>query len=155
MATDVHVSLVASAAELAQCLKIRFEVFVDEQGVPRSLEHDDMDGVATHVIARDGSGRPVGTARYYPMGSSMKIGRVAVLKPLRGKGVGVMLMNFILENGLNEGFTSAELNAQSYVVSFYERIGFVAYGEEFEDAGIPHRHMRRELQSHEWPQEGV
>jgi len=155
METDVHVSLVESAAELAQCLEIRFEVFVDEQGVPRSLEHDDMDSVATHVIARDGSGQHVGTARYYPMGSSMKIGRVAVLKPLRGYGVGGALMNFILENGEREGFTSAELNAQSYVVSFYERLGFVAYGEEFEDAGIPHRHMRRELQPLDRPQEGV
>ena len=155
MNTNVRVSLVETPAELAQCFEIRCRVFVEEQNVPRALELDDLDRVAQHVIALDGDGKAVGTARYYVKGSSVKIGRVAVIKSRRGKGIGVLLMEFILEHAALAGFSAAELNAQSYVVSFYERLGFTPYGDEFEEAGIPHRQMRLELRDGEMPREGV
>jgi predicted GNAT family N-acyltransferase len=128
-------------------MKIRMEVFVDEQQVPPHLEPDEYDADALHLLTIiPETGEAVATARIVDKGNGLaKIGRVAVRKAWRGRHIGDSQMRFALETATASGFTTAALDAQTYVIPFYERLGFVAEGPVFDDAGIPHRHMRRRL----------
>jgi ElaA protein len=128
-------------------MRIRFAVFVDEQRVPPELEPDEFDAAALHLLAVvPETGEVVGTARVVDKGDGVaKIGRVAVLAPYRGTGAGRALMAFALERVRDASLTLAVLDAQVAVIPFYERLGFVAEGPIFDDAGIPHRRMSRPI----------
>lgn len=132
--------------------EIRLEVFVQEQGVPEALEWDELDEASSHVLARDAAGRPVGCGRLTPL---HKIGRMAVRQPWRGTGVGVALLRELVSRARALGWTEVSLDAQITAIGFYEREGFVAHGEVFDDAGIPHRHMTLTLASAERPAQSV
>lgn len=131
--------------DIATCLRLRRVVFIEEQGVSEEDEVDGLDGSALHLLAFDGD-QPVGTARLLLKGSVGKIGRVCVLPQARGTGLGAALIRKSLEVLRGQpGLTEAYLGAQSHATGFYEKLGFAVEGEEFDDAGIPHRHMRRAL----------
>ena len=132
-------------AEREQCYDIRKAVFVEEQAVPLELEMDEYDDIAVHFLMRDADQAPLATARLLDKHGLAKIGRVAVLKDARGLGLGLALMQFVVDEAKRRGFTEAVLDSQTYAIPFYERLGFVAEGEEFDDAGIPHFLMRRKL----------
>jgi predicted GNAT family N-acyltransferase len=119
-------------------------VFVREQGVPEELEWDGLDPACIHVLAWDDSGAAIGTARLHPKG---KIGRMAVLKEWRGRGVGRAMLRALLEVASERGLTTVELGAQIQAIGFYEREGFRVSGDIFMDAGIPHRKMALDLRS--------
>ena len=121
---------------------VREQVFVQEQQVPLELEWDGLDAEALHVLAVDAKGRPVGTGRMLADGH---IGRVAVLPTWRGRGVGRALVAALLELARRRGLHRVRLAAQTEAIGFYETLGFAAHGPEFMDAGIPHRHMEREV----------
>ena len=130
-------------SEEAEALKtIRESVFMQEQNVPAELEWDGEDESAVHLLASDVQGAPIGCARILLDGH---IGRMAVLKPWRGQGVGFSLLQRAVEVVKRLGCREAFLYAQSYAIPFYERLGFIAEGEEFMDAGIPHRQMHLTL----------
>ncbi len=116
---------------------IRRVVFIDEQQVPQEEEWDGRDPACRHFLATL-DGKPVGTARLLPDGH---IGRVAVLADVRGAGVGGLLMNAAVAAAQRLGHRQVALSAQLHALAFYERLGFVAHGDEFMDAGIPHREM--------------
>ena len=141
---SVSIKIVESPEEFDQCFRIRTIVFVEEQEVPLELEMDEYDAVATHFLLRDGE-TPLATARLVDKHGLAKIGRVAVLKEARGRGLGLLLMQAVIEEAKHRGFTESVLDAQTYAVPFYARLGYVAEGEEFDDAGIPHFLMRRKL----------
>jgi predicted GNAT family N-acyltransferase len=117
---------------------VRHRVFVVEQGVPESLEWDGRDGEALQLLALDEAGEAVGTARLLPEG---RIGRMAVLPGHRGRGIGGRLLQTLLEEARRRGLDRLELHAQRQVVNFYRRYGFLPIGEEYLEAGIPHRRM--------------
>lgn len=120
---------------------LRREVFVIEQKVPEELERDADDMTATHAVGiADGS--VVATLRILWKPDYAKIGRVAVAQSHRGKKLGVKLITFAIEHARKEGQPKVYLESQSDKVGFYEKLGFTSYGEEFMDAGIPHRRMR-------------
>ncbi len=135
--------------DLAQCHALRRAVFIEEQNVPEHEEVDGRDGDALHFLAWF-EGVPVGSARVLLIGETGKIGRVCVLRAHRGKGIGVALIRAALEalRG-TAGVTQARLGAQTHALGFYEKLGFVATGPEYLDAGIPHRDMILTLA--EWP----
>ena len=108
----------------------------------RDIELDEWDERCEHAIAYDASGAAVGTGRLLPDGH---VGRMAVLREARGKGVGSDLMNALLARARERDMQRIELSAQVRAVGFYERHGFAAYGEEYVEAGIPHVRMMREL----------
>ncbi len=145
--SDISYRLCAGESDRRAAMAIRLEVFVDEQQVPPHLEPDEYDADALHLLAREGeTGQAVATARIVDKGNGLaKIGRVAVRKAWRGRRIGDALMQFALQTATDNGFTIAALDAQTYVIPFYERLGFTAEGPVFDDAGIPHRHMRRLL----------
>lgn len=138
------VSLARTPEELEACYGIRRAVFVDEQAVPLALEMDEYDKTATHFLLRDGE-TPLATARLLNKHGRAKIGRFAVRKEARGRGLGLLLMQAVLDHARQEGFTESVLDSQAYAVPFYARLGFIAEGEAFDDAGIPHFLMRRPL----------
>jgi predicted GNAT family N-acyltransferase len=122
---------------------VREAVFVAEQNIPSEVEFDALDAQCLHVLARDAQHRPIGTARLTP---DHKIGRLAVLHPLRGQGVGKALLLDLIEKARKLGWTELTVHAQLSVLSFYEKFGFTRYGETFTEADIPHQAMRLELQ---------
>lgn len=133
--------------DITTCRALRRTVFIEEQGVSEADEVDDLDDVAIHLLAV-ANGAPVGTARLLLMGRVGKIGRVCVLPEARGTGLGAALIRAALEELRRQpGVSEAYLGAQVHAVGFYEKLGFAVEGEEFIDAEVPHRHMRRAL----WP----
>ncbi len=125
-----------------EAISIRTAVFVEEQRVPIELEIDALDAASVHALARDMTGRAVGTGRLLPDGH---IGRMAVLKSARGTGVGSALLRALMDEASRRGFADVMLNAQTQAVPFYQRFGFVEEGGEHDDAGIAHVTMRRKI----------
>ena len=121
---------------------IRELVFVREQGVPLELEWDDQDPRCDHALAHTADGTAVGTGRLLPDGH---VGRMAVLKEWRGKGVGALLLLALIEQARQRRHAQVRLNAQAYAAGFYRRYGFEISGPEFMEAGIPHVPMQRDL----------
>ena len=119
---------------------VRGAVFIVEQEIDWSLEFDDWDYDATFFVLYDDSS-PVGAARLY----KNKVGRVAVLRSHRHKKAGTLLMQAVEEHARKKGIKTLELGAQTYIIPFYESLGYVAYGEIFLDADIEHRMMKKDI----------
>ena len=122
--------------------RIRREVFIREQEVPESEEWDDDDAVSVHALVRLNR-EPVGTGRLNPAG---KIGRIAVLPGLRGRGIGALITRRLLEEAHHRGIREPYLHAQLQAVPFYEKHGFRIQGDVFDEAGIPHVRMKHALE---------
>jgi len=123
-------------------MPIRLAVFVEEQNVPIEEEVDDMDPLSLHALATNESGVVVGTGRLLPDGH---IGRMSVLEPYRGQGVGSSVLRALVAQALRSGFMEVVLHAQTHAKDFYSRHEFVAEEEVFYEANIPHVIMRRRL----------
>src|SRR5262245_40344442 len=121
---------------------VRERVFIEEQSVPREEEWDEWDEASEHAVALDASGNAIGTARLLPDG---RIGRMAVLKEWRRKGVGAALLAAMLSRARERAMPRALLHAQTHAAGFYRKFGFSERGEEFLEAGIPHVEMTLDL----------
>ena len=139
---DFKVRLADWGRDEAALRDVRTRVFVVEQSVTEREEWDGLDAECTHAVAESATGEVIGTGRLHPSG---KIGRMAVGAEWRGQGVGAAILRRLLEEATRVGLESVYLHAQVPVVGFYARFGFVAEGEEFEEANIPHRLMRLRL----------
>jgi len=128
--------------QLPDLRAVREPVFIQEQNVTPEEEWDDLDRSSFHLIARDTHGRPIGTGRLTP---ELTIGRMAVLKEWRGKGVGAAILSGLIERAQQLHYPTLELHSQTHAIGFYEKFGFVAFGDEYEEAGIPHRSMKLSL----------
>ncbi len=138
--TTIRVRRIASKKALKQAFAIRVRVFVREQGVPEEIEMDRDDERAIHLLALE-SGKAVGTARIVLRRGSAKIGRMAVLKKYRRKGVGKKLLRRAIAMAKRFSARRIYLHAQVPVIAFYEAEGFRCVGAVFDEAGIPHRKM--------------
>ena len=121
---------------------VRRAVFIDEQSIPEDMEWDEFDAVCRHAIAEDAAGAAIGCGRLLRDGH---VGRLAVLAEWRGRGVGAALLRHLVDLARTRGHARAILNAQAQAMPFYARYGFVADGDEYLEAGIPHRTMARTL----------
>lgn len=118
---------------------VRYEVFVLEQKVPLEMEWDEMDTLSLHAVAYDSDGKASATGRLLPDGH---IGRMAVLRTMRGKQIGSAILQALMTEAKKRGDCAVVLNAQTSAEQFYLRHGFVREGDEFMEAGIPHIQMR-------------
>ncbi len=118
--------------------RVRRSVFIEEQGVPEALEWEARDSEGIWHIACDDEGGAIGIVRLAPQG---RIGRMAVMKPWRGCGVGSALLSAAIDAARVRGLHDVQLSAQTHAIAFYARHGFIAAGPEYLDAGIPHRTM--------------
>ena len=121
--------------------KIREAVFINEQSVPEELEWDEDDSSAIHFLVRSDNVY-IATGRLKPDG---QIGRMAVIKPFRRRGIGSELLDYILLKSKECGFKKVFLHAQVNVADFYRNKNFVASGDIFEEANIPHQTMFKVL----------
>jgi predicted GNAT family N-acyltransferase len=146
---EFEVGRIGTLEELADALEIRRRVFIDEQHVSEEEEIDHFDSDPTdasdviHVLVRLG-GEPVATGRLLlddPPGQRAHIGRVAVLAERRGTGAGRAVMEALQEEARGLGRPGITLAAQMHAIPFYERLGYLARGAVFLDAGIEHRWM--------------
>ena len=154
MTTDLRL---ATAADHPALFALRHEVFVVGQDVPEEIERDALDADAQHAVAfLDGA--LVGTGRLVSgrideqgalvpdtAGTVGTIGRMAVLEPARGTGIGRGLLDLLVQSAADQGLAAVELHAQLHARGFYERAGFTPYGEIYLEAGIEHLGMRRKL----------
>ena len=161
---NLVVKLLETEGERLRAFAIRTQVFVQEQNVPLAEELDADDETATHVIALLG-GVPVGTGRVIcsdtiaqtttstpsePSASGMgikraRIGRMAVARAWRRKGIGARILSALEEAARRQGATHAVLHAQTYVRDFYAQAGYVVEGEPFLEVGIEHVQMGKGL----------
>ncbi|WP_370252231.1 GNAT family N-acetyltransferase [Nioella sp.] len=140
----MKIRIAISDTDRAACFAVRKAVFMGEQGVSEAEEWDGLDDACTHFLAASADG-PAGCARLLPKGYIAKVQRVAVMPAYRGTGLGRQIMQAVLDHARHEGFTTVILDSQTHALGFYEALGFIAHGPEFDDAGIPHRSMRLAL----------
>jgi predicted GNAT family N-acyltransferase len=120
---------------------IREKVFIQEQGVPEDMELDELDPTATHVLAYKGP-LCVGTGRLVHLDNHhAQIGRMAVLSTFRNRGIGKAMLNHLITLAQTEGVLSLVLHSQVSAIPFYAKLGFIADGPIYQEAGIPHRNM--------------
>ena len=140
----IAVRLAETQAEIDLCLRLRWTVFVEEQGVRPSEEidaHDRSDAV--HVLALF-QGVPAGAARFIFLEPGLaRVGRMAVIDDVRKRGVGRALLAFIETEARRRGARRLTLWAQTQAQEFYLKQGYVPQGGEFDDAGIPHVRMEK------------
>jgi len=141
---DGHVECVITSwgTDRPALQRIRRDVFIGEQQVPESEEWDDDDPVSVHALATLNR-EPVGTGRLNPAG---KIGRIAVVTGMRGRGIGATILRLLLQEAYRRGLREPYLHAQLQAVPFYEKFGFRREGEVFDEAGIPHVRMKHALE---------
>ena len=137
----LQIALVPWEEAKTEAQRIRFTVFVEEQHVPPELEMDENDPHCIHALAYE-DGTPVGTARLLPDGH---IGRMAVLKLWRRRGVGAALLRALVQAARERGDAEVLLSAQVHALSFYRAHGFASHGAVYEEAGIAHQAMRLRL----------
>jgi ElaA protein len=136
---------IAETRDITLCRSLRRTVFIDEQGVSEADELDDLDEVAIHLVARE-DGQAVGSARLLVQAEVGKIGRVCVLAPLRGRGIGAALIRHAVHRfQAVAGVKRVKLGAQTHALGFYQALGFHPVGEVYDDAGIAHRDMILDL----------
>lgn len=143
-ALELAVFEIETPVQMEQAHAIRRRVFIEEQRVPEEIELDEDDAHAFHVLATV-DGRAVGCGRFVAHGKFVKIGRMAVLAELRGRGIGRAILEFLMERARQRGFRRAVLHAQLTAEGFYLKSGYVPVGEVFEEAGIAHRRMELDL----------
>jgi predicted GNAT family N-acyltransferase len=142
---DTTVKQATGSKEMELVYSIRTKVFIEEQQVPKDLEMDEWEEKSVHFLAWLGD-VPVGTCRLrFIDHDTGKAERVAVLKEYRKTGAGTKLMQALETFARQKGAKKISLNAQVSALPFYEKLGYTAFGTPFEDAGILHMRMEKNL----------
>ncbi len=132
--------------QMAAASALRHAVFAQEQGIPADLMVDDADHGAVHALAVNRFGMAVGSGRLLQAAPGVaKIGRMATHAGVRGAGVGMQVLQALMQAARARGDREVVLMAQVSAIPFYLRAGYVSHGEEFVEAGVAHQEMRRAL----------
>nr|WP_231293256.1 MULTISPECIES: GNAT family N-acetyltransferase [unclassified Sporosarcina] len=143
---QITVKIVSDEKGRQDAYTVRKKVFVEEQGVPLVLELDEYDQDAIHFVVYDEDHQPIGAGRMRGLvNAHAKIERICILQEHRGKHLGSLIMNTLEDHAKKNSMKKLILNAQSYAVPFYEKLGYVVTSPEFMDADIPHRAMEKVL----------
>lgn len=140
----MNVEVAKTEDQIQEVFHIRKTVFVEEQQVPLEEEIDEYENDSTHFVLYD-QNKPVGAGRFRILDGVGKVERICVLKSIRGKGAGRTLMLGIEEYAKRQPLSQLKLNAQTYAIPFYEGLGYQVTSEEFLDAGIPHKTMKKTI----------
>ena len=140
----MEVKVVSSEQELDDAFSVRKQVFINEQNVPEEEEIDQFEDEAVHFVLYN-NGIPAGAGRFRTVDGNGKVERICVLKENRQSGSGKAIMDKIEEHAKQQGLPALKLNAQTQAIPFYEKLGYQVISEEFMDAGIPHRTMKKTI----------
>ena len=141
----MDIKIVTNEEELQQAYQVRKIVFVDEQKVTVEEEIDHLEEESTHFLVMNENDEPIGAGRFRIVDNYGKVERICVLPQARSTGVGRSLMEAIVQHALSQGLEITKLNAQVQAIPFYKSLGYGIISEEFLDAGIPHRTMKKRL----------
>lgn len=142
--SEPRVVIATTPQERDDAFAVRVAVFVGEQGISRSDELDDFDASATHCVGYV-DGAPVAAGRLLLFDGYAKIGRMAVLASHRGTGLGALVLDALEREGVGRGMRCFKLSAQLHARGFYERCGYTAHGDVYDDVGIPHIDMEKRV----------
>jgi predicted GNAT family N-acyltransferase len=144
--TNYKIKHVNSAAELKDAYTVRKKVFVEEQQVPPELETDEYENQSEHFVAYSGQDVPVGAGRLRPLSSSeAKVERICVDQSERSKGLGAQIMHVLEKVAKEKEIDTLLLHAQDHAEHFYQQLGYQTISEPFDEAGIIHVKMKKEL----------
>ncbi len=135
---------VKNPEELGDAFYVRREVFIKEQNVTEAEEFDEADLRSHHVVVY-AADRPVATGRLFNDGKTWLIGRISVLKECRGKQIGKLVVEKLLEKAAELEAGDIYIHAQTHAVTFYEKFEFIAYGDVFLEADIEHISMIKKI----------
>lgn len=138
----IEISIVSFSNQQQDILAIRHRVFTVEQQVDPNIDFDGLDGLALQVLASS-DGIAVGTGRMLTDGH---IGRIAVLKEYRGKGIGSDIIQALVNQAREAGMAKVFLGSQVRAVPFYEKLGFSAAGDNYIEANILHTPMEMTIE---------
>ena len=127
--------------DLKDSFEIRREVFCKEQGISEELEFDGSDSEAVIVVVYEDN-NPVATGRVIRIENEMRLGRIAVKSEHRGKRYGDLVVRMLIRRCYDMGAEEQYVHAQVQAKGFYERLGFVPYGDEYMEDGILHISMK-------------
>ena len=139
---EVQYKIIDADDDLRKALFIRGVVFIEEQNCSYSEELDGLDTSAIHFLATIES-EPIGTVRILVFDDHVKVGRLAVRKAYRNRGIGKELLKRAIDHAAELGYCKIKIHAQAYLVKFYEDFGFVKQGLKFLEANIEHYHMEK------------
>lgn len=134
-------------AELERCFAIRYAVFCAERGVSPAIERDGWDVLSpgyTHFLIQE-NGADAGALRCRYAGETAIVQRFCVLKERRRSGLGREALYAVEKRCKAAGFQRMELDAKFEVCGFYEKCGYTKISAPFEEAGIPHVKMMKQL----------
>lgn len=141
----MEVKIVNNDQELAEAFEVRKSVFIHEQNVPEEEEIDQFESDSVHFVLYDDNRKAAGAGRFRVLDGIGKVERICVLKENRKTGAGVAVMNKIEDYAKSQGISTLKLNAQTHAIPFYSKLGYETVSEEFMDAGIPHKTMKKSL----------
>lgn len=145
---SIDIRLVETKQELQDALDVRRFVFIEEQEVPEDLEIDEFDTLDSgtkHFVAYVNQ-LPVAAGRLRPYAEGVgKVERVAVMKDQRGTGLGAQLMNTMESQAVASCYQKLKLNSQCHAQRFYEKLGYLPVGNVFDEAGIDHIAMEKQI----------
>ena len=137
--------LVTGDVELQEAFEVRRQVFVREQGISEDLVFDGHDREALHVVVKDVESA-IGSARVRFLGDKQaKLERMAVSKHYRRKGIGREMLLFLDTVWKDKQVQQVIIHAQLEIVPFYKLCGFDELGSPFQEAGIKHIKMRKQI----------
>ncbi|MBT2695557.1 GNAT family N-acetyltransferase [Bacillus sp. ISL-55] len=141
----MEVKIVTNEQELADALEVRKTVFIHEQNVPEEEEIDQFESDSVHFVLYDDNKKAAGAGRFRVLDGIGKVERICVLRENRSTGAGVAVMNKIEDYAKLQGISTLKLNAQTHAIPFYSKLGYETVSEEFMDAGIPHKTMKKSI----------
>jgi predicted GNAT family N-acyltransferase len=137
--------VIASASRQREdAFAVRIAVFVEEQGISREDELDELDATAVHCVGYD-ERTPVAAGRLIVADGYAKIGRMAVLAGHRGRGIGAQVLEVLERAGVERGIRHFKLSAQLHAEGFYRSCGYTPVGDVYDEVGIPHIAMEKRL----------
>ncbi|GAA0380579.1 GNAT family N-acetyltransferase [Bacillus horti] len=144
--TIYQVQHVKTEQQLKDAFYARNKVFVEEQQVPAELEIDEHEDHSEHFVIYDSKQAPVGAGRLRPISETdAKVERICVLSELRGQGIGLLMMQELEKVALERGIHTLYLHAQDHAEAFYQKLGYATVSEPFEEAGIVHVKMKKNI----------
>ena len=144
MKNKINITEAITQKEKLECFNIRFEVFVNEQGVPKEIELDEFDRNSFHALARINN-KPLTGRLIYLNAENAKFGRMAVYLDYRKIGIGGLILDLLEKKAKNKRGKHLTLNTQEYISKFYSNHGYSQKGTVFLEAGIPHIKMDKKI----------
>ncbi len=145
--TELRLEKITDRRGFGLACYLRTLVYILEQNCPPCEEFDDLDNTAQHYLGWVGD-EPAATCRtYFEEGGTAKIGRIVTAPNHRGRGYASAMLKIVIGDICqNPKATCIKMSAQDHALKLYERLGFIPYGDEYLEAGIPHRMMKLDLE---------